>query len=141
MNIVVVVVYWSMLHQEAIDDCEGDILRIINVYWAHLVPGFSVATNFAMTDVVIRSSHYKGLVIIAILYGFVNYHETKARGKPLYSFMKWEDSSTVFIYGGLIAGFTLVFVALSHVTVAIKRAKNIQSSPTVKTETPKKKKK
>lgn len=94
------------------------------MYWAHLVPGFSVASNFAMTDVVIKSSHYKGLVVIAIIYGVVNYYETKARGKPLYSFMTWEDSSTVFIYGGLIAGFTLVFIGLSHVTVGIKRAKN-----------------
>ncbi len=141
MNIVVVSVYWSMLHQASIDDCEGNLLKIINVYWAHLVPCFSVAVNFAMTDVVIRSSHYKGLVFIAVFYGFVNYYETKVRGKPLYWFMTWEDSTTVFIYGGLIASFTLVFVALSRVTVAIKRAKKIQSSPTVKAETPKKKKK
>ena len=102
----------------------------MNVYWVHTVPGFSAAANFAMTDVVLRSSHYKGMIFIAILYGFVNYHETKARGKPLYWFMTWEDSSTVFIYGGLVAGFTLVFVALSHVTVAIKRAKKIPNSPT-----------
>ena len=126
MNIVVVTVYWSMLHKESIEDCKGDIWKIINVYWAHLVPGFSVASNFAMTDVVIRSSHFKGLVVIAILYGYVNYKETKARGKPLYSFLTWDDSSTVFIYGGLIAGFTLVFIALSSITVAIKRAKNFE---------------
>ena len=124
MNIVVVSVYWSMLHKESIDDCKGDIKKIINVYWAHLVPGFSVAANFAMTDVVLRSTHYKGLVVIAIIYGVVNYFETISRGKPLYSFLTWEDSTSVFIYGGLIAGFTLVFIALSHVTVGIKRAKN-----------------
>lgn len=96
-----------------------------------------------MTDVVIRSSHYKGLVVIAVIYGFVNYKETKARGKPLYSFMTWEDSSTVFIYGGLIAAFTLVFIALSSVTIAIKRAKNIkpEGQKQVKAGTPKNKKK
>ena len=127
MNIVVVSVYWSMLHKESIEDCKGDLKKIINVYWAHLVPGFSVVTNFALTDVVIRSSHYKGLSTIAILYGYVNYKETKARGKPLYSFLTWEDYSTVLIYGALVAGFTFLFIALSSVTVSIKRGSTSQS--------------
>lgn len=107
------------------DDCEGDQWKIVNVYWAHIVPCFSVAANFAMTDVVIRSSHYKGLVVIAVIYGYVNYLETKKRPKPLYWFLTWEDSRTVFIYGGLIAAFSLVFIALSSITTAIKRAKTI----------------
>jgi hypothetical protein len=122
MNIVVVTVYWSLLHQESISDCGGDPLKILNVYWAHIVPGFSVAVNFAMTDVVMRSRHCKVIPIVATLYGIVNYYETKKRGKPLYFFLTWDDSSTIFIYGGLIAGFTVVFMGLSQLTVAIKRS-------------------
>ena len=143
MNIVVVSVYWSILHESSLADCQGDKYKIFNVYWVHILPGFSVASNFALTDVVLRRNDYKGLVLISIIYGVVNYFETKKRGKPLYHFLTWEDASSVFIYGGLIAGFTLVFIALSKVTVGIKRAKNIQSSSAAKQEikeSPKKKK-
>ena len=124
MNIVVVTVYWSMLHKESLADCQNDPYKIVNVYWAHIMPGFSIAANFAMTDVVIRGSHYKGLVVIAALYGYVNYKETKARNKPLYHFLHWNDYTTVLIYSGLVAGFAFLFTALSSVTVTLKRGKN-----------------
>ena len=55
MNIVVVSIYWSILHEESVLDCGGDPLKIINVYWAHIIPCFSVATNFGLTDVVMLS--------------------------------------------------------------------------------------
>ena len=75
MNIVVVSIYWSILHQESILDCKGDPLKIFNVYWAHIIPCFSVAVNFAFTDVVMRASHVKIAPFPAIAYGIVNYFE------------------------------------------------------------------
>ncbi len=89
---------------------------------AHIVPGFSIMMNFAISDVVLRASHVKTLPMLAVLYGFQNYYETKKRGKPLYSFLTWEDSSTVFIYGGLIAGFSLIYVGLASLSVGLKRS-------------------
>lgn len=80
------------------------------------MPCFSVVTNFALTNVVIRSSHLTGIVVMAVIYGFVNYKETKARGKPLYSFLTWNDYTSVIIYAGLITGFSLVFLLLSKLT-------------------------
>jgi len=78
--------------------------------------------NFAISDVVLRASHVKLLPTMAILYGFQNYYETKKRGRPLYSFLTWQDSSTVFIYGGLIAIFSLIYIGLAKLSVGLKRS-------------------
>ena len=122
MNIVVVTVYWSLLHNDALLEAAGNTGKIINCYWVHLMPGFSIMANFAMTHVVLRSSHVKALPVVAILYGVNCYYETKKLGRPLYSFMTFEDSSTYWIYGGMIAGFSLVYLGLAQVSVAIKES-------------------
>ena len=76
MNIVVVSIFWSILYNESIIDCEGDPLKIFNVYWAHIIPCFSVTANFSLTNVVMRASHVKILPFPAIAYGIVNYFES-----------------------------------------------------------------
>ena len=76
MNIIVVIVFWSTLYKDAISECEGDELRIWNVYFAHIIPGASVFINFIFTDVTMTPTHYKMVASISILYGYVNYLET-----------------------------------------------------------------
>ena len=77
MNLGVVSLFWAFSHQESLATCHGNILKIINIYWTNLVPAFSIASNFALTDVVVRRSHYKGIVAIAVVYGFFNYLQIK----------------------------------------------------------------
>jgi len=70
MNFVVVVVYWTSLHDDSLAEAGGNMGKIINCYWAHLVPCFSVWANFAMTDIVLRPKHVIALPIIAGVYGY-----------------------------------------------------------------------
>jgi hypothetical protein len=120
MNIIVVVVFWSILYEEAIEQCEGHAGKIINVYTAHIVPGVSVFINFLITDVVVRATHVKMVVVIATMYGYVNYLEVKRTGQPLYWFLTWEDETTIYIFTALIVVFSGVFLGLATLTKIIK---------------------
>ena len=120
MNFIVVVVFWSLLYEEAIKDCQDDQKKILNVYYAHLGPGFSALVNFAITDVRLTPSHVKMVFTIAALYGYVNYIETKKRGAPLYWFLTWEDSTSLLIYMSLMAVFTGLWFVLCRISYALK---------------------
>lgn len=120
MNIIVVIVFWSLLYEEAIKDCQGDEMKIFNVHYAHLGPGLSALINFVITDVRLTPSHVKMVFTIAAVYGYVNYIETKKRGAPLYWFLTWEDSTSVVIYLGLMLVFTVLWFLLCRITYALK---------------------
>jgi hypothetical protein len=74
-----------------------------------------------MTDVVMISSHRFFLLPFAIIYGPVNYYETKKAGKPLYSFLTWKDHTSVLIYVGLVIATLFAFSILAKVTHLVKR--------------------
>lgn len=120
MNFIVVVVFWSLLYNEAISDCAGDQKKILNVYYAHVGPGVSALINYAITDVRLTRSHVKMVFTIAALYGYVNYLETKKRGAPLYWFLTWEDSTSVLIYLSLMVVFTGLWFVLCGISYALK---------------------
>lgn len=46
MNLIVVTVFWSVIYRDSIEECKGHEGKILNVYWAHIVPGVSVLINF-----------------------------------------------------------------------------------------------
>ena len=113
MNVVVVCIYWSILHEESLLEAKGNILKIANCYWAHLGPAFSVWFNFSISNHILKSNHVVAFPLIAALYGYVNYLETKKAGKPLYWFLTWDDSSSLWIYTSLIVIFSLLYLGLA----------------------------
>lgn len=60
------------------------------------------------------------VIIIAVLYGYVNYLEVKKLGKPLYWFLTWEDATSFYIYGALMVIFSGVFFGLAQLTEMVK---------------------
>jgi len=120
MNLIVVTVFWTVIYKDALAECNGHQGKINNVYLAHIGPGVSVLINWLQTDVVIRAAHVKMVVVIAILYGYVNYCEVKKLGKPLYWFLTWEDETSYYIYAALILVFTGVWFLLASFTLMIK---------------------
>ena len=119
-NIVTVSVFWSMLLEEALRDCGGVYLKEVNTYTSHSLPGLSALVAFLITDVTMRASHYKPLIPITLIYGYINYNETKINGKPLYWFLNWEDETSIYILIGLILLFILVWFAVSALTLILK---------------------
>lgn len=120
MNFITVTVFWSSLYNQAVSDCSDHWsvpLCIVNVWYAHLMPGLSAVLSFMTTDVTVRGSHVKMIIPIAIAYGIINYIETKKKGKALYWFLTWEDHWSFIIYGGLIIVFTTFWFVLSAFTI------------------------
>jgi hypothetical protein len=120
-NLVVVSLYWSLLHATELEYYSGKPLNIINLYWSHGMPGILAAANFWLTDVVVCASHVKLIIVLAIAYGWHNYSETKRTGRPLYNFLTWEDHTTVLIYSWIILAATGVFCGLAVLSQALKR--------------------
>ena len=75
-NIVVVIFYWTLLHEEQLAHYQGRPLNIFQLYWAHIFPGLSIFINFAMTDVILRASHAKLVLVFNFLYICKNYSDT-----------------------------------------------------------------
>ena len=119
MNLVVVCVYWSTLHEQSLGECVND-WEVINTYLTHSIPFISTALNFCVSDHVLRASHFKMLCVIGVVYGYVNYLKVLERGEPLYWFLTWEDMTSVYIMGGLIVAFSVVFVQISACMHVIK---------------------
>jgi hypothetical protein len=121
MNFVTVSVYWSSMHSDSLLETQGDMLKIINCYWAHMGPGFSVFMNFALSDIVLRPSHVKALPLVAIAYAYNDYLCVTANGKPSYWFMDWVDWQTPALYALFTSVFLMVYLGMCHVSVQLKR--------------------
>ena len=122
MNFITMTVYWTTgLHQNALIETEGDPLKIINVYWAHMGPAFSVSLNFAFTDIILKESHVKMLWLITPFYAYNDYKMTLRRGKPQYFFFPWDDYWTVVTYAVLVIVFSYIYILLARITVSVKR--------------------
>ena len=74
-----------------------------------------------MTDVVFRARH--GLVALPMIfaYAYLNYRATIAKGSPVYWFLTWEDSTSIFIAIGIATATFLAFFVLAKLTQVIKR--------------------
>ena len=123
MNLLCVTVYWSLLHKESITDTDviGNPIREFLMYANHILPFIFNWINFSITDVVMARSHWKGLSFLPPFYFYINYIETKKAGKPLYSFLTWEDMPESLLVCVGLAVFALgSFVLLAQFTTALK---------------------
>ena len=113
-----------MLHTETMNDPEfrNSPIRQFLMYVNHATPFLFSWINFSMTDVVVASKHWKGLEILAVIYFYINYRETKAKGTPLYSFLTWEDMPTsLAVCICLNMFFVVLFLSTAYITKMIKR--------------------
>lgn len=121
MNLLVVSVYWTILHEKTVEEFADDPAAIRHAYFVHITPAVSSIVNFMLTDVVMKASHAKVLLPVSVIYSYINYRTTLSRGKPLYWFLDWEDHWTL-IYLLILYIFThLSFVGLASLTYYIKR--------------------
>lgn len=74
--LVVVIFYWTLLHEEQLAHYKGRPLNIFQLYWAHIFPGLSIFINFAMTDVILRANHAKLVLVFNFVYICKNYSDT-----------------------------------------------------------------
>ena len=66
-NIVVMVVYWSVLHEEQLEKFKGQSGKIFHLYVVHLFPGISCFLNTLSSNIVLK----RGLVKMVMAVGIV----------------------------------------------------------------------
>lgn len=55
MNMVVMIVYWTCLHEQIISDFKG--LEVVHMYIVHSFPATAFLINYLVTDVVLYDGH------------------------------------------------------------------------------------
>ncbi|CDW82342.1 UNKNOWN [Stylonychia lemnae] len=114
MQLIVVSIYWPLLHKlamEKIMETTDEVMRTYLIYhmlFIHSIPFAAVTINVICSKVIFIPGHCTYLIMVALLYSFVNYCGVKYRGHFLYPFLKWEDyKSFVVVFGLTICGATL----------------------------------
>mmetsp|Transcript_18641 Transcript_18641/g.17727 ORF Transcript_18641/g.17727 Transcript_18641/m.17727 type:complete len:145 (+) Transcript_18641:318-752(+) len=120
LNIVITVVYWSLLHEELVLFYADDDLRFFQVCVVHLLPLCCSIINLFITDIVFIQSHAYYLLYVAVVYSAVNFVSTKMKGEPVYSFLTWEDSNSLIMVGGIFGGALFMFKCLVLMTESLK---------------------
>ena len=87
------------------------------MYIVHIFPALGYALNYTCTDLEFCESHWKLIMPINLLYGVINYYETKAKGKALYWFLTWDNHASYVIYGSICIAVVLVWIGIAKLTV------------------------
>lgn len=114
-------VYWVALHSTVKEELAGNTIGLIHMYLVHSLPTVCLLLVYFSTErLLIRSSHWRVVLPVTLLYSLVNYRETRARGKPLYWFLTWQDWQTPAILTVIIAFVVLLWQAMAHLTMTGK---------------------
>ena len=104
-NSVVTSIYWTLIHHVSMKQYEGQTARIVQQYLSHSVPAMVCLINTLITQTVMTSSLLIPLQVVAVIYNFINFCQTKIGGKPIYDFMTWDPIQNT-------AGFVIVLIGV-----------------------------
>jgi hypothetical protein len=116
----IVIIYWTTLHKLALEFFKENQCLTVYLYVAHSFPAVSLVLSWVVTDIRMDPSHWKYLLILGIVYAFINFLSTKIAGKYLYPFLKWEDFSSPLIASVIIAGVVGVYYGVARLSHVIK---------------------
>ena len=115
LNTIIVVVYWTFLHEGALKRPEvlADWRKGVFMYIVHIVPAASFYLNWLMSDIIMLKRHLVWYYIPAVGYFYINYCETLSRGEPLYpEIMDWINDfvGAVKSCACILAVFSCVYI-------------------------------
>jgi len=113
MNLVVVIVYWSVLHEDAIakhkDVPQVGWIRVIHLHTVHSFPAMSCLLNSYCTRVVLKREISKLILVLAFIYSAVQYTSVAILGNaPLYPMINFKDGAKSWIWLGGMTAIPLV---------------------------------
>ena len=126
-NVVVVLIYWLVIHQKAMEAFAGDQVKIVHMHLCHTFPAISNLIILYTTDVQLVPSHWKTLVLISFIYCAINYYVTLARGKPLYHFLDWKDYKSPLICVGMSVFFSGLYILLAKLSIRMNQRKKMKA--------------
>ena len=80
LNLTIMPIYWSLLHELALIKFAGNTCQINQLYFVHIFPTIAMVLLWFATDIRLDSSHGLKLSPIALFYCFINFVATKVRG-------------------------------------------------------------
>ena len=126
-NAVVVVLYWSLLHEHTLVKNRDFPGRAVHTYFSHSFPALSVLLIWWINEIRLYAAHWKGLVAMGLLYSAWNYYNFTLSGQVLYPFLDW-NTHQAFVNVGLIAvGFAVVYVLLARASYWLKPIRHTKS--------------
>ena len=121
MNIVTILLYWTLLHKSALKKYKGDAIRTLHQYTIHIFPAVGMLVNFCVTDVRMCPKHYVFILGISVAYCFTNFFTVKVLGsEPLYWFLDWKDYKSPTICLAICVTFTTAYIKLAEMTQSVK---------------------
>ena len=123
-NCIVVVIYWTFLHELTLVKHHNYPGRYVHTYFSHSIPFVSTALIWWANDIRLYVNHWKGLNIIAVLYGLWSYLKFMQTGVILYPFLDWRKSVPVLNLTIIAAVFSCVYVLLAYASYWLKPISN-----------------
>ena len=115
MNLLVVVVYWSVIHVPLVKNMSG--AKLIHMYLVHSWPAICfIMTSMTIESIYLNEYHYIFSIPFCLVYCYVNYLETKANSKPVYWFLTWEDYTSPLICAGLELFIIVAWIILAKLS-------------------------
>mmetsp|Transcript_14850 Transcript_14850/g.14427 ORF Transcript_14850/g.14427 Transcript_14850/m.14427 type:complete len:115 (+) Transcript_14850:108-452(+) len=87
----------------------------------HSIPLLSTFINFLITDIVFIRHHWKVIARLGTFYLILNFVMTKAKGTPVYPFLKWEDHTSFLLAGGILLSGVVMFNVLVEISYRVKK--------------------
>ena len=119
-NVIVVIIYWSLLHEKTLLRHEGNIGRTYHTYISHSFPCISILLVYWINEIRLHVPHWKGLNLIGLFYGICNYLNWKKTGVVLYPFLDWADNRAYFNIVLLAAVFSGIYVGIAKASYWLK---------------------
>ena len=108
-SLIVVPIYWSVIHDKALRHFEGNTCRTNNLYFVHIFPLISLLLNWFVTDIRLYKEQWKTFIPVWVIYSTINCIATVQRGVPLYWFLDWKDLKSPLICLTVMIVFSAVF--------------------------------
>ena len=115
-NLVVVALYWSLIHRKTIVKYKNDggpYVRVVCQYAVHSIPAIVGLANTIITNSLMSARLIPPIVGIGVIYMLVNFITVKMSGEPIYDFLTWEDWTSALIATLLLLGFVFIYLILS----------------------------
>ena len=119
-NSIVVVIYWSLLHESTLVKHYGNPGRTAHTYISHSLPAVSTVIIWWTNEIRLYANHWIGLNLIAVLYGCWSYLKFRQTGVVLYPFLDWRESGTVLNLFLIAVVFSGVYVLLAKASYWLK---------------------
>ena len=122
---IVMVVYWTMLHKTVMKNNSHSKLAVFYQYYAHIVPAIACFYNFMSTDFLFYRGYARFLLLLAIIFFFVNFTQTKLTGNFSYWFLKWQDPYFTALVIGIFCSATLALVYIFAFISEVAKARRL----------------